>query len=147
MTMNLYGQVAAMIADLRIQHAKLTADGVLSWKEAVQLIVHAVRQTARMIGGLQDLDPSTRRNLIKEAAGQLYDQIVAPILQAKLASRWYLKLVSRFAVPMVREFWMSTAESALDAMANIAVAEHANQMGPTILVGVSAYEVRYGSKR
>ena len=141
---NLYDQVAAMIADLRLQHAQLAADGVLSWKEAVQLIVHAIRQAARMIAGLQDVDSVTRRSLVREAAAQLYDQVVGPILQAKLASRWYLKLVSRFAVPMVREFWMATAESALDAMANIAAAERAQQSGTTILVGISAREVRYG---
>lgn len=136
-----------LIADLRAQHAQLSADGVLTWREAVQLIVHAFRQVAGLIADVSRLERYARKELLRKAAAELFDQIVAPILRTKLESRWYLKLVSRFAIPMVRDFWMSTAENAIDAMANIIAVERSRPQSDGILVGVSAREVRYGSSR
>lgn len=142
--MNIYQQIATLIATLRAEHEKLAADGVLSWREAVQLIVHAFRELARLVNGVQDLDPATRQTLLRDAAGELFDQVVAPVLMTKLSSRWYLKPL-RLAVPLVRSFWMQTAENALEAMANILAAEQAaKQLRPGPLVGLTAREVRYG---
>ena len=140
---NLYQLIAA----LRAQHAQLSADGVLTWREAVQLIVHAFRQVAALIADVSRLEKYARKELLQKAAAELFDQVVAPILRTNLESRWYLKLVSRFAVPMVREFWMATAQDAIDAMANIIAAERSRPQSDRILVGISAQEVRYGCTR
>ena len=144
--MNIYQQIATLIATLRAEHEKLAADGVLSWREAVQLIVHAFRELARLVNSVREAGTTVRATLLREAAGELFDQVVAPILAAKLSSKWYLKAIGRWVIPAVRAFWMRTAENALEAMANILAAEQAAELNgpPGPLVGLTAREVRYG---
>lgn len=143
--MNIYQQIATLIATLRAEHEKLAADGVLSWREAVQLIVHAFRELARLVNSVREAGTTVRTTLLREAAGELFDQVVAPILTAKLSSAWYLRAIARWVIPAVRAFWMRTAENALEAMANILAAEQAaEQLRPGPLVGLTAREVRYG---
>ena len=82
-----------------------------------------------------------RKAVLRDAAEQVFDLVVAPILAARLRSRWYLRLASSFVIPAVREFWLQTAEAAFDAMANIVAVEDG---AISRLVGLTAKEVQFG---
>jgi len=137
----LYDKITKLVAALKTEYAELSKDGVLSWKEAVQLTVHAGREVASLVHGVTGLRTSDRKGVLRDAAEQVFDQVVAPILTTKLKSRWYLRIVSGFAIPAVRAFWMQTAEAAFDALANIISVEEGTMSG---LVGITAKEVRFG---
>ena len=137
----LYERVSKLVSDLREEYAELARDGVLSWREAVQLTVHAGREVAALLQGLQGLRAVDRKAILRDAAEQVFDQVVGPILAVKLKSRWDLKLASSFVIPAARTFWMQTAETAYEALANIVQVEDGTMSG---LVGITAKEVRFG---
>ena len=137
----LYEKVSKLVADLKSEYSALSRDGVLSWKEAVQLTVHAGREVASLVHGLSGLRPVDRKAVLRDTAEQVFDQVIGPILAAKLKSRWYLRLTSSLVIPAVRAFWLQTAEAAFDAIANIVAIEDGTISG---LVGLTAKEVRFG---
>lgn len=137
----LYDKISGLIKNLKAEYAELASDGVLSWKEAVQLTVHAGREVADLVNGVTGLRQADRKAVLRDAAEQVFDQVVAPILAAKLKTKWYLRLASGFAIPAVRAFWMQTAETAFDALANIVSVEDGTMSG---LVGITAKEVCFG---
>ena len=141
MSDTLYDKVTVLVSSLRAEYAELSKDGVLSWREAVQLTVHAGRELASMVNGVNNLRPADRKTLLRDAAEQVFDQVIGPILAAKLKSKWYLRAVSGFVIKPVRAFWMQTAEAAFDALANIVQVEDGTMSG---LVGITAKEVRFG---
>ena len=147
MSDTLYDKVTVLVSSLRAEYAELSKDGVLSWREAVQLTVHAGRELASMVNGVNNLRPADRKTLLRDAAEQVFDQVIGPILARKLKAskwapvRWTMSFASAWIVPAVRAFWMQTAEAAFDALANIVQVEDGTMSG---LVGLSAKEVRFG---
>ncbi len=137
----LYDKVKLLVSQLRAEYAELSKDGVLSWREAVQLTVHAGRELASLVNSVTGLRASDRKSLLRDAAEQVFDQVIGPILAAKLKSKWWLKLASTWIIPAARAFWMQTVEAAFDALANIVQVEDGTMSG---LVGITAKEVRFG---
>lgn len=141
MSDSVYDKISQLVKDLRKEYVALSEDGVLSWREAVQLAVHAGREVASLVSGVANLRPADRKTILRDAAEQVFDQVIGPILAAKLKSAWYLKIVAPFVIGPARAFWMQTAEAAFDALANIVAAEDGTMSG---LVGLTAREVRFG---